>query len=157
MGGWDKDRATRVSSLANEEPLVVVEASVDIVRKIIRKDSGDSRDGVIGEGETPLRCGRCRSVCEGALSAEYRDVSRDWGSSSHRGSEVFAARRGDEDVVGVYGDIVVERGEEEGVENFLGDLWRGGRHGEWRRNNRTSLFYNARRPGFLRGMFGWLS
>jgi hypothetical protein len=35
MRGWNKDRATRVSSVANEEPLVVVEASVDIMGKVI--------------------------------------------------------------------------------------------------------------------------
>ena len=117
--------------MTNEEPLVVVEAGVDVVREIVRKDCGDSRDGVIREGETPLHCGGCGSVCEGAFRAEYRDIGRDWGISSHRGSEVFAAGRGDEDVVGVYGDVFVEWGEEESVENFLGDLWRGGRHGGW--------------------------
>ena len=41
MGGRDKDRATGMSSLANEEPLMVVEAGVDIMGKVIRKDCGD--------------------------------------------------------------------------------------------------------------------
>ena len=33
-GGRDEDCATGVSSLANEEPLVVVKACVDIVREV---------------------------------------------------------------------------------------------------------------------------
>ena len=70
MRGWDKDRTTRVSSLANEEPLVVVEAGVDIVREIVGKDCGDSCDGVIREGETSLCCGGCGSVCEGVSVRE---------------------------------------------------------------------------------------
>ena len=128
MGGRDKDRATRVSSLANEEPLVVVEASVDIVREVVRKDCGDSRDGVIREGETSLCCGGRGSVCEGVFGVEDRDVSRDRGISGHRGSEVFAARRGDKDVVGVNGNVFVKRGEKESVEDFLSDLRGSGRH-----------------------------
>ena len=35
MSGWNEDRATRMSSLANEEPLVVVKAGVDIVWEVI--------------------------------------------------------------------------------------------------------------------------
>ena len=35
MCGGDKDRATRVSSLTNEEPLVVMKACVDIVREVV--------------------------------------------------------------------------------------------------------------------------
>ena len=62
MCGGNKDRAARVSSLTNEEPLVVVKACVDVVREIIRKDCGDSRDGVIREGETSLCCGRRGSI-----------------------------------------------------------------------------------------------
>ena len=90
---------------------MVVEASVDIMWEVVRKDCGDSRGGVIREGEAPLRRGGCRSVCEGALGAEDRDVSCDWGVGGHRGSEVFTAGRGDEDVVGVDGDVLVEWGE----------------------------------------------
>ena len=157
MGGWDKDRATRVSSLANEEPLVVVEAGVDIVREIVGKDCGDSRDGVVREGETPLCRGGRGGVLEGAFSAEDRDVSRDRGISGHWGSGVFATRRGDEDIVGVDGDVLVKWSEEEGVENFLSDLGRSGRHGDWGWSEGTSLFYSVRRLGFLRGIFGWLS
>ena len=157
MGRRDKDRATRVSSLTNEEPLVVVEAGVDIVGEIVGKDCGDSRDGVIREGEASLRGGGYGSACEGAFGAEDRDVSRDRGISGHRGSEVFAARRGDEDIVGVDSDILVKWSEEEGVENFLSDLGRSGRHGDWGWSKGTSLFYSVRRPGFLRGIFGWLS
>ena len=35
MCGGNKDRATRVSSLTNEEPLVVVKAGVDIMREVV--------------------------------------------------------------------------------------------------------------------------
>ena len=128
MGGWDKDRATRVSSLANEEPLVVVEAGVDIVREVIGEDCGDSHDGMIREGETSLCCGGRGSVCEGALSSEDRDVGRDRSTSGRRGSEVFAARRGDKDVVGVNSNVFMKRGEKESVEDFLSDLGGSGRH-----------------------------
>ena len=44
--------------MTNEEPLVVVEAGVDIVREVVGKDCGDSRGGVVGKGETSLRRGR---------------------------------------------------------------------------------------------------
>ena len=115
--------------MANEEPLVVMKAGINIVGEIIRKNGGDSRGGVIREGKTPLRRGGGRGVCKRTLRAEDGDVSRDWGIGVHRGSEVLALRGGDEDVVGVDGDIFVERGEEEGVENFLGYTWGSGRHG----------------------------
>ena len=110
----------RVPSAANEEPLVVVKTGVDIVREIIGEDRGDSRDGVIGEGKTSLCCGGYGSVGEGTSGAKDRDVSRYRGISSHRGPEMFLSRSGDEDIVRVDGDIFVERGEEEGVEDFLG-------------------------------------
>ena len=35
--------------MANEEPLVVVKACVDVMREIVRKDRGDSRDSVVRE------------------------------------------------------------------------------------------------------------
>ena len=128
MCGGDKDRATRVSSLANEEPLVVVEAGVDIMREIVGKDCGDSRDGVIREGKTSLCRGGRGRVRKGTSGAEDRDVSRAWGIGGHRGSKVFTSWRSDEDVVGIHGDILVERGEEEGIEDFLSDLGGGRRH-----------------------------
>ena len=128
MGGGDEDRAPGVSSLANKEPLVVVKASVDIMREVIRKNRSDSRDSVIREGETPLRRGGRRSVCEGALGTEDRDIGRTRGTSGHRRSGVFVMRRGDEDIVGVNGDVFMEWGEEEGVEDFLSDLGGSGRH-----------------------------
>ena len=36
LRGGDKDHATRVSSLTNEEPLVVVELCVDVMWEVIR-------------------------------------------------------------------------------------------------------------------------
>ena len=129
MSGWDKDRATGVSSLTNEEPLVVMKACIDVVREVVREDHGDSRGGVVWKGKASLRRGGCGSVHEGTFSAENGDVSRDRGSGRHRGSEVFTLRRGDENVVGVNGNIFVERSEEEGIENFLSDLGISGRHG----------------------------
>ena len=129
MGGWDKDRATRVSSLTNEEPSVVVEAGINIAREIVGKDRGNSRDGMIREGETSLRCGRYGSVRQRTSGAEDRHRGCGWGVGSHRGPEVFALGGSNEDVVGVDGDIFVERGEEESVEYFLGYTGRRGRHG----------------------------
>ena len=135
MCGGDKDRATGVSSLANEEPLVVVKSCVDIVREVIGENGGDSRYGVVGKGETSLCRGGRGSVLEGTFSAENRDVGRSRGSGIHWGSKVFTSGGGDEDIVRVDSDIFVEWGEEEGVEYFLGYAGRSGRHGEWRRNN----------------------
>ena len=131
MRGGDEDCAAGMSSLTNEEPLVVMEACVDIVWEVVREDCGDSRGGMIRKGETPLCRRGCGSVCKGSFSAEHRDVSGDWGSGVHRGSKVFASRGGDKNVVGVYGNVFVERGEEESVEDFLGDLGRSGRHRRW--------------------------
>ena len=128
MRGGDEDRATGVSSLTNEEPLVVVKACIDIVWEVIREDCGDSCGGVVRKGEAPLRCGRCGSVHERALGAENRDVSCDWGSGAHQGSEVFASRGGDENIVGVNGNVFVEWGKEESIEDFLGYLGGSGRH-----------------------------
>jgi hypothetical protein len=128
MCGGDEDRVTRVSSLANEEPLVVVEASVDIVREIVGKDGGDSHDGVIREREASLRVGGCGSVRQRSSGAKDGYVGCGWGVGSHRGSEVFATWGGDENVVRVDGDVLVEWSEEESVEDFLGDSRGSGRH-----------------------------
>jgi hypothetical protein len=129
MCGGDKDRATRVSSLANEEPLVVVKACVDIVREVIGEDCGDSRYSVVREGETSLCCGRYGGVRQRTSGAEDGYIGCGWGSGGHRGSEVFTSGGSDKDVVGVDSNILVERGEEEGVEDFLGDLGGSRRHG----------------------------
>ena len=129
MCGGNKDRATGVLSLANEEPLVVVESSVDIVWKVVGEDCSDSRYSVVGERETSLRRGRCGSVRQRLSGVEDGYVGCGWGIGGHRGLEVFASGRSDEDIVGVDGDILVERGEQEGVEDFLGYAGRCGRHG----------------------------
>ena len=128
MRGGDEDRAMGVSSLPNEEPLVIVETCVDVVREVVRKNRGDSRGCVVGKGKAPLHRGGCGSVRKRTLGAEDGDVSRDWGSGVHWGSEVFASRGGDKDVIRINGDIFVKRGEQEGVEDFLSDLGGSGRH-----------------------------
>ena len=114
--------------MADEEPLVVVETCVDIVWEVVREDGGDSRGSVIWKGKAALRRGGCRSVHEGLFGAEDGDVGRYWRIGSHRGSEVFASRGGNEDIVGVNGDVLVKWGKEESVEDFMGDLGRSGRH-----------------------------
>ena len=83
---------------------------------------------MVGTGKAPLRCGGSGSVHKRALGAENRDISCDWGHSSHRGSEVLVTRSSNEDVIGVDGDILVKWGEEKGVEDFLSDLGGSGRH-----------------------------
>ena len=128
MRGGNKDCATGVSSLTNEEPLVIMEVRVDVVWEVIREDRGDSRDGVIRKGEAPLHRGGCGSVHERALGAKDGDISRDWGSGAHRGSEVLASRRGDKNIIGIDGNVFMKRGEEESVEDFLGYLRGSGRH-----------------------------
>ena len=131
MCGGNEDRATRVSSSANEEPLVIVETSIDVVGKVVREDSGDSRDRVVRKGEAALRRGGHRGVYEGSSGAENGDVGCDWGLGGRRRSEIFSSGGGDEDIVGVDGNVLVERGEKKGVEDFLGDLGRSGRHRWW--------------------------
>ena len=128
MGGRDKDCATRVSSLANEEPLVVVEAGVDIMREVVGKNCGDSRGSVIREGEAPLRRSGCGGVYKGTFGTEDRDISCDWGVGGHWGLEIFATGGSDKDVVRVDGDVFVERGKEESVEDVLSNLGGSGRH-----------------------------
>ena len=128
MCGGDKDRATRVSPLTNEEPLVVVEACVDIVREVIRKDCGDGCNGMFREWEASLRRSRCGGVRQRTSGVEDGYIGCDWGVCSHWGSEVFASRGSDEYVVGVDSNVFVKWGEEEGVEDFLSNLGGSGRH-----------------------------
>jgi hypothetical protein len=129
MHGGDEDHATGVLSLTNEEPLVVMKAGVDIVWEVVREDCSNSRGSVVRKGEVPLRRGRYGSVHERALGAENGDIGRDWGSGVHRGSEVFASRGGNENIIGIDGNVFVKRGEEESVKDFLGYLRGSGRHG----------------------------
>ena len=129
MCGGDKDRATGVSSLTNEEPLVAVKSCVDIVREVVGEDCGDSCYSVIGEGETSLCRGRCGGVTQRTSGAEDGYIGYGWGIGSRRGSEVFASGGSDEDVIGVDGNVFVEWGEEESIKDFLGDAGRCGRHG----------------------------
>ena len=114
--------------MTNEEPLVVVKARIDIVWEVVRKDCGDSCGSVVRKGKAPLHRGGCGSVHERALGAENGDVSCDWGSGVHRGSEVFASSGGDENIIRVNGNIFVKWGKEEGVEDFLSYLGGSGRH-----------------------------
>ena len=128
MRRGDEDCAARVSSLTDKEPLVIVKAHIDIVREVIREDCSDSCGRMVRKGEAPLCCGRSGSVHERAACAEDRDVSRNWGSSVHQGSEVLVSRGGDKNVIGVNGSVLMKWSEEESVENFLGDLGGSGRH-----------------------------
>ena len=131
MCGGSKDRATWVSSVTNEEPLVVMKACVDIVWEVVRENHSDSHNGVVWKGETPLRRGGDGSVGKRTTGTEDRDICRGWSGGGHWGSEVFSSRGGDENVVWVNGNIFVKRGEEESVEDFLGDSGRSGRHSRW--------------------------
>ena len=97
--------------MTNEEPLAVVKACVDIVRKVVREDGGDSRYGVVRKGEASLCRGRRGSVRKGASGTEDRDIGRSWGINGRRGLEVFVSGSSHENVVGVNGDILVKRGE----------------------------------------------
>ena len=78
MCGGDKDRATGVASLTNEEPLMVMESSIDIVWKVVREDGSYGCNSVVGKGKAPLRRGGSRSIHEGAFGTENGDVSCDW-------------------------------------------------------------------------------
>ena len=53
----NKDRAVRVLSLTNEEPLEVVKLGIYVVQEVVRQDCCYGSDGMIGEGKTPLRHG----------------------------------------------------------------------------------------------------
>ena len=114
--------------MANEEPLVVVKAGIDVVGEIVREDCGDGRDGMVRERKTALRVGGCGSVRQWSFGAEDGYISRGGGVCGHRGSKVFSAWGGDKDVVGVNSDVLVEWSKEESVEDFLSDLGRSGRH-----------------------------
>ena len=83
---------------------------------------------MIGEGKAPLCRGRCRGICKRMFGTEDGDISRDWGIGIRRGSEVFASRRGDENVIGVNGNILMKRGKKKGVEDLLSDTGGSGRH-----------------------------
>ena len=129
MGGRDENRATRVSSLTNEEPLMVVKACVDIMLEVVRKNRGNGCNSVIGERETPLCHGGSGGIRKRAFRAENRDIGGDWSGSSHWGSEALASRGGDKDIVGVDGDVLMKWGKEKGIEDFLSYLGGSGRHG----------------------------
>ena len=118
----------RVLSLANEEPLVGMQSGVDVMQKVIRKNSRNGSDCVIGEGEAALCCGRQWGVGKGLFCAQDGDIGCDGGIGVHRWSEVFLVGGGDKNIVGVYSDIFVEQGEEKGVEEFLRNMRQGGRH-----------------------------
>ena len=126
--GGDEDHAAGVSSLTNEEPLVVVKACVNIMWEVIQEDCGYSHDSVVRKGEAPLRRGGSGSVRERACCAEDGNISHCWGRGSHRGSKVFTSRGSDENVIGIDGDILMKRSKEEGIEDFLSYLGRSGRH-----------------------------
>ena len=114
--------------MANEEPLVIVETRVDVVWEVIRKNCGDGHDGVVGEGETPLRRSGCGSVRKRVFGTEDRYVGHGRGICGHWGSKVFTSWGGDENIVRVNGNILVEWSKEESVEDFLSDPRRHGRH-----------------------------
>ena len=111
---------------------MVMKSCVDIVWEVVGEDGGDSRYRVVREGETSLCCSRCGSISQGTSGAEDGYIGCDWGIDGHRGLEIFASGGSEEDVVGVDGNILMERGEQEGVKDFLGDSGRSGRHGRWR-------------------------
>ena len=126
----DKDRTTGVSSLTNEEPLVVVKSGINVVGEVVGEDRGYGRDGVVRERETALRAGGCGSVHQWLSGVEDGYIGRGWGVCGHRGSKVFTVWGSDKDVVGVDGDVLMEWSKEESIEDFLGDLRGSGRHGE---------------------------
>ena len=135
MCGGDEDCSMGMSSLTNEEPLVVMEVNVDVVREVIRKDRGDSRGSVVRKGEASLCCSGRGSVRERSLGAEDGDMSNGWKGGVHRGSKVFTSMGSNENIVGVNGNVLMKRGEEEGVEDFLGDLGGSGRRSQQRWGN----------------------
>ena len=128
MHGRDEDRAARMSPLTNEEPLIGVEPGIDIVWEVIGKDCCDGSNCMIGERETSLCHSRHWFSGEGLSGTKNGDISRDRGIGRHRGSEVLSSRSGDIDVIRVDGDVIVERGEKEGVKHVLSYTGGSGRH-----------------------------
>ena len=117
--------------MANEEPLVVVKAGINIVGEVIGEDRGYGCDGMVRERETALRVGRRGSVRQRSLGTEDGYIGCGWGVCGYRGSKVYAAWGGDKDVVGVDGNVFMEWREEESIEDFLGYSRGSGRHGDW--------------------------
>ena len=105
--------------MTNEEPLVVVEAGVDIVWEVIGKDCCNGGDSVVGKRETPLHCSRHGFGRKGTSCAQDRDIGHRGSVDRHQRPEVFSLRSGDINVVGIDGDVVVEWGEKESIEYFL--------------------------------------
>ena len=73
MHGGDKDHAMGVSSLTNEEPLMVVKARINIVWEVVRENCGNGRGSVVWKGKVPLRRGGCGSVFKRTFCAEDGD------------------------------------------------------------------------------------
>jgi hypothetical protein len=119
MHGGDKDHATGVSSLTNEEPLVVVKVSVDIMWEVIGKNCCNGSDGMIGKREISLCRSRHWFDRKGAPCAQDRDIGCRGSINCHWGSEVFSSRGGNINVVGVDGDVVMEWGKKESIKYFL--------------------------------------
>ena len=94
--------------MTNEEPLVIVKARIDVVWEVVRENCGNSRGSVVRKGEVPLHRSGCGSVSERAFGTENRDVNCGWGSGVHWGSEVFVSRRGNENIVGVDGNVFMK-------------------------------------------------
>ena len=137
MWRGDKDGTMRVSSLSYKEPLIGVESGIDIMQEVVGKDCRDGGDSVIQKRENSLRRSGDWFGRKGTSGTEDGDICRRGSIDSHRGSEIVSSRGGDIDVVGVNSDIVMEWGEKEGVEHFLGYAggWR--RHG--RRGEKTEI------------------
>ena len=64
--GGDKDCVMGVSSLANEEPLVVVKSGVNVMGEIIRQNGCDGGNCMIRDWKTSLCCGGDWCICEGS-------------------------------------------------------------------------------------------
>ena len=123
MRGGDKDSAMRMSSLTNEEPLMVVKSGIDIMWEVIREDSHNGGNGMVREREASLCRGRDWRIGKRLSSGEDGDVSRDGRIGRHQGSKVFLSRGGHKDIIRINGDILVEWGKKESVEKFLCDSW----------------------------------
>ena len=100
-----------MSSLANEEPLVIMKACVNVVWEVIGEDCCYGSSSMVGDGKAPLCHGGDQHVSEQSFGSEDGDVGCDRGVSSHQGSEVFSSRGGDKDIVRVNSDIFMEWGE----------------------------------------------